>query len=87
MTTLETQFTTAADQVKKLRTRPGNDTLLTLYSLYKQSTVGKCNTSKPWAFQLEAKAKWEAWNGLGNLSKTDAKTKYVKLVNGLLKKD
>jgi diazepam-binding inhibitor (GABA receptor modulator, acyl-CoA-binding protein) len=36
--------------------------LLILYSLYKQGTVGDCNTEKPGFLDFKGKAKWEAWN-------------------------
>lgn len=40
------QFDKAAEDVKTLTTSPGNDDLLVLYALFKQGTVGDCNTSK-----------------------------------------
>ena len=33
-----------------------------------QSTVGKCNAEKPGAFDFVGKAKWNAWNSLGDMS-------------------
>ena len=36
--------------------------LLVLYGLYKQATVGDVNTEQPWKVQVEARAKWDAWN-------------------------
>lgn len=82
--TLQEQFAEAAERIKTRSQRPDNNTMLKLYSLYKQSTLGKCNTSQPWAVQLEARAKWDAWNALGDLSKDDAMKRYVKLVNKLM---
>ena len=40
MTTLEQQFTAAQKEVQSLAERPDNDTLLELYSFYKQATEG-----------------------------------------------
>ena len=40
------QFTTAAEEVHKLPTKPSNDELLELYGLYKQATVGDNKTCK-----------------------------------------
>ena len=48
---------------------PTNEQKLKFYGLYKQATLGKCNTPKPWAIQVEAYAKWNAWNDLGNMKK------------------
>ena len=47
-----------------LKTKPSNEVLLKLYALYKQATVGDVNIAQPWAVQLEARAKWDAWNEL-----------------------
>lgn len=57
-----------------------NETLLKCYSLYKQSLEGPCNTPKPSWYDMRGKAKWEAWNSLGNMDKNDAKNKYIELV-------
>ena len=40
------QFKAAAEDVKKLSKDPGNDNKLAVYALYKQGTVGDCNTCK-----------------------------------------
>lgn len=37
-------FLKAADEAKKLPTKPSDADMLELYSLYKQATVGDCNT-------------------------------------------
>eukprot|EP00455_Lapot_gusevi_P007942 TRINITY_DN13412_c0_g1_i1.p1 TRINITY_DN13412_c0_g1~~TRINITY_DN13412_c0_g1_i1.p1 ORF type:complete len:110 (-),score=43.20 TRINITY_DN13412_c0_g1_i1:127-411(-) len=54
-----------------------NDTKLQFYSLYKQATEGDVTGSQPWAVQLEARAKWDAWNSRKGLSSDDAKAAYV----------
>lgn len=41
---LQVDFSKAADNVKNLKSKPGDHELLELYGLYKQSTVGDCNT-------------------------------------------
>lgn len=79
-------FDAAAEAVQSLTEKPDNATLLELYSLYKQATVGKCNTSQPWAVHIKDRAKWDAWNSLGNMSEKSAMQKYVKLVNALVTK-
>ena len=40
------KFKTAADEVTKLSKDPTNDEKLSIYGLYKQGTVGDCNTGK-----------------------------------------
>jgi peroxisomal 3,2-trans-enoyl-CoA isomerase len=45
-----------------------NSQKLKLYALYKQATVGKNTSKKPGLMDLVGKAKWEAWNELGEMS-------------------
>ncbi|GMR45951.1 hypothetical protein PMAYCL1PPCAC_16146, partial [Pristionchus mayeri] len=42
--------------------------LFTLYALYKQATIGPCNTRKPF-FSLVKRYKWDAWKRLGDTTK------------------
>ncbi|MGN6436949.1 MAG: acyl-CoA-binding protein [Agriterribacter sp.] len=78
------QFNEAAAASKLLAEKPSNDTLLQLYSLYKQSTEGD-NTADPPAnpFDFVAKAKYEAWLGLKGKSKEAAMQEYINLVHKL----
>ncbi|CAP22022.1 Protein CBR-ACBP-4.2 [Caenorhabditis briggsae] len=50
---------------------------LLMYCLYKQATVGPCNTAQPYFFKIEERLKWNAWNELGQLEKANAKAIYV----------
>ena len=81
------KFTEATEKVKTLSQRPDDNTLLILYGLYKQATMGNCNTNQPWNFQIEARAKWDAWYSNYNKSKQIAEAEYVVIVERLLKKD
>ena len=59
---LKEQFEQAVTDSKNLPERPSNDTLLQLYSLYKQGTTGDVNTDPPSnPFDFVGKAKYEAW--------------------------
>ncbi|KAH8250699.1 hypothetical protein KR038_008033, partial [Drosophila bunnanda] len=78
------EFNQAAEDVKNLNTTPGDNDLLELYSLYKQATVGDCNTDKPGFLDFKGKAKWEAWNNRKGLSNADAQTAYVSKVKSLI---
>jgi diazepam-binding inhibitor (GABA receptor modulating acyl-CoA-binding protein) len=53
---------------------------LKFYSLYKQATEGDVTAAQPWAVQLEARAKWDAWDGVKGMSKEEAMQAYVDLV-------
>lgn len=55
---------------------PTDSEKLKFYGLYKQGTQGKCTTDQPWAIQVIERAKWDAWNSLGNMSKDTAMMKY-----------
>lgn len=83
MSELDRKFNQAAERVKTLKQKPDNRVLLNLYALYKQSTIGSINIDQPWAIQVEARAKWDAWNSLGQMEKEEAMEKYVELVNSL----
>ncbi|KAJ3348680.1 hypothetical protein HDU83_001083 [Entophlyctis luteolus] len=76
-------FEQAAAAAKALSYNPTNDELLKLYALYKQATVGPNNTAAPGLFDLQGKAKWEAWNGVKNLSQDEAKAQYIAFVTVL----
>ncbi len=60
--------------------------MLTTYALFKQATVGDCNTPKPGMFDLKGKAKWTAWDALKGTSKEEAEKKYVAHVEALIEK-
>ena len=81
---LKALFEKAVTDSKDLTNRPSNDTLLQLYSLYKQATEGDVNVDPPSnTFDFVSKAKFEAWGGLKGKSKDDAMKEYVDLVEKL----
>jgi diazepam-binding inhibitor (GABA receptor modulator, acyl-CoA-binding protein) len=82
--TLEEQFDQASKDVHTLKERPGNDVLLTLYSLHKQASVGDVNGDKPGMFDFIAAAKYNAWASKKGLTKDQAMQQYVDLVTSLL---
>lgn len=81
---LNVLFEEAVASSKELSERPSNDTLLQLYSLYKQATEGD-NLSDPPAnpFDFVAKAKFEAWSAQIGKTKEKAMEEYISLVNKL----
>lgn len=48
--------------------------LLVLYGLYKQATVGDVNISQPWKVQVEARAKYDAWEKNKGMKTDEAMT-------------
>ncbi|XP_069073649.1 enoyl-CoA delta isomerase 2-like isoform X2 [Pleurodeles waltl] len=77
-------FEKAKEQLKLLKTDPGNEVKLKLYALFKQATEGPCNAPKPGMMDFVNKAKWDAWKSLGSLSKDSAEETYVNLVSSLV---
>ena len=74
-------FEEAVVNSKTLAEKPGNDILLQLYSLYKQSTEGDVNIEAPSnPFDFVAKAKYNAWEELKGKSKEEAMQTYVDLI-------
>jgi acyl-CoA-binding protein len=81
---LKAQFEQAAVESKQLSKKPDNDTLLKLYSLFKQGTEGDINDAPPDnPFDFVAKAKYNAWNELKGKSMEEAMTEYIALVEKL----
>ena len=56
---------------------------LAIYALFKQGTIGDCNTSRPGMLDFKGKAKWDAWDGKKGMSQEDAKAAYVELLKEL----
>lgn len=83
MSDLDTAFQAAVAQSKQLSERPDNATLLKIYGLYKQATVGDNGETKPGFSDLVGRAKWDAWNALKGTAPDDAKQKYVDLISEL----
>ncbi|XP_058809889.1 acyl-CoA-binding domain-containing protein 5 isoform X2 [Phymastichus coffea] len=51
--------------------------MLKFYSYFKQATEGPCKSPKPGFWDVVSRAKWSAWNSLGNMSKEEAMNNYV----------
>lgn len=83
MSDIETAFTTAVAEVEQLPERPGNEDLLRLYALYKQSTVGDVNGKRPGMMDFVKRAKFDAWAMLEGTSQDDAMQSYVEVVKTL----
>lgn len=83
----EQEFEDAASAVRgeiaRGRTVP-KETLLELYGLYKQSTVGNCLEEAPTIVNWAARQKWKAWKGRHGMTEEDAMGKYVAIVTKIL---
>lgn len=83
MSDLKAQFEAAVADSKTLSERPDNQTLLKIYSLYKQATEGDNEDAKPGMTDIVARAKWDAWKKLEGTSHDEAMQQYVALIDGL----
>ena len=83
MSDLKTKFEAAQADSKNLSERPDNSTLLKIYALYKQASVGDNAEKKPGFSDMVGRAKWEAWNNLKGTSGEDAMQQYIDLIESL----
>ena len=83
MSDLQGAFATAQADSKNLSERPDNATLLKIYALYKQGSIGDNAEKKPGFGDMVARAKWDAWNNLKGTSQDDAMQQYVDLIADL----
>ena len=78
---IKAQFEQAIADSKSLAEKPGNETLLQLYSLYKQSTGGDVSGEAPTnPFDFVNKAKYEAWAALKGKTSEESMQEYIDLV-------
>lgn len=81
---LQQLFEQAVANSKLLSEKPDNETLLKLYSLFKQATEGDTTESGPSnPFDFVAKFKHEAWAKLAGTTKESAMQQYADLVTKL----
>jgi acyl-CoA-binding protein len=81
---LKEQFEQAAAESKTLAQKPSNETLLQLYSLYKQGSIGDINIDPPTnPFDFVGKAKYESWASLKGKPSEEAMNEYIELVRKL----
>ncbi len=76
-------FNTAVSKSKELTKRPSNEELLDLYALFKQATDGDVSGDRPGGFDFKEIAKFDAWANKKGLSKDQAMTEYVSLMDRL----
>ena len=81
---IQEQFTAAQGRVKGLPSTPDSQTLLQLYSLYKQGMAGDVQGKRPGMLDLKGRAKHDAWSGRKGMSQDEAAEAYVKLVDRLV---
>jgi acyl-CoA-binding protein len=83
MSKLQAQFDAAVADSKKLSERPGNEILLKLYALFKQSTEGDVAGKRPGFTDMVGRAKYDAWAAVKGTATDAAMKQYVELVASL----
>lgn len=83
---LEKEFGRARDFVecgeKEVRfAMVGSNVMMELYGLQKVAMEGPCHEPQPMALKLSARAKWNAWQRLGNMSPEEAMERYIALLS------
>ena len=81
MSDLDHDFQTAVANSKALSNRPDNATMLKLYALYKQGSVGDAPEEGP--DDMVGMFKHKAWAENHGMSQDDAKKAYIALVESL----
>ena len=83
MADLKAKFDKAVAESKTLPEKPDNATLLQIYALYKQATVGDVDGKRPGFTDMVGRAKWDAWNGVKGKEAKAAMQEYIDLIESL----
>ncbi|HVK32160.1 MAG TPA: acyl-CoA-binding protein [Burkholderiaceae bacterium] len=83
MADLKATFEKAVAESKSLPEKPDNATLLQIYALYKQATVGDVDGKRPGFTDMVGRAKWDAWNEVKGKDGNAAMQEYVDLIESL----
>lgn len=84
MSDLQTQFEQAQKDVTTLAERPDNQTMLQLYSLFKQATAGDVTGERPGMMDFINRAKYDSWEKLKGQSAEEAMQNYINVVKSLM---
>ena len=83
MANLKAAFEKAVAESKSLPEKPDNQTLLQIYSLYKQATEGDVQGKKPGFGDMVGRAKFDAWASVKGKSADEAMQEYIDLIESL----
>lgn len=85
MSELQARFEQALADSKLLPAKPDNNTLLQIYSLYKQGSTGDVQGDRPGFTDFVGRAKYDAWAALKGKTQDTAKQAYIDLIESLKK--
>ena len=83
MSDLKARFDQALADSKLLPAKPDNNTLLQIYSLVKQGSVGDVQGERPGMMDFVGRAKYDAWAGLKGKTPEQAQQAYIDLIESL----
>eukprot|EP00268_Persea_americana_P001231 TRINITY_DN1036_c0_g1_i1.p1 TRINITY_DN1036_c0_g1~~TRINITY_DN1036_c0_g1_i1.p1 ORF type:complete len:489 (-),score=137.99 TRINITY_DN1036_c0_g1_i1:110-1576(-) len=82
---LEKRFAAMASRVAlgggDILSKLGSDVEMQLYGLHKVATEGPCYEPQPSMLKVSARAKWHAWQRLGNMNPEVAMEQYINLLS------
>ncbi|KAJ4966436.1 hypothetical protein NE237_018285 [Protea cynaroides] len=73
-------FAGSTDNCDRL-SKVGSDVQMQFYALHKIATEGSCHEPQPMALKVSARAKWNAWQQLGNMNPEVAMEQYISLLS------
>jgi diazepam-binding inhibitor (GABA receptor modulating acyl-CoA-binding protein) len=85
MSDLKARFEQALADSKQLSAKPDNNTLLQIYSLFKQGSVGDVQGDRPGMMDFVGRAKYDAWASLKGKTADAAQQAYIDLIESLKK--
>jgi acyl-CoA-binding protein len=85
MSDVKTRFEQAVVESKQLTEKPDNNTLLKIYSLFKQASAGDVQGERPGMMDFVARAKYDAWAALKGQRNDTAMQSYIDLIESLKK--
>lgn len=83
MSDLKARFEQAVVESKQLSAKPDNNTLLQIYSLFKQASAGDVQGDRPGFTDFVGRAKYDAWAALKGQSSDTAMQSYIDLIASL----
>lgn len=79
------EFATCAKLIEQYVQHLSDEHKSTLYGLYKQALFGDAPEQAPPAWQLLQRAKWDAWHSNRGIPPTEARRRYVAIVQAFLR--
>ena len=83
MSDLKARFEKAVAESKQLPEKPDNQTLLSIYGLYKQATEGEPTGKRPGFTDMVGRMKFDAWAAVKDKSSDQAMQEYIDLIESL----